>query len=85
MNEQQLVLIQTVMEMIGGTIDNYDADPHHAPARWVLNNWWHTLNGVLQLEVGNQFDSSLNSREATDQTESEKRNQDIQPNKSFEV
>lgn len=74
MNEQQLTLIQTVMEMIGGTIDNYDKDPHHAPAKWLLNNWWHTLNGVLVLEsqVGDQFDSKANSLEATDQTESEK-------------
>ena len=74
MNEQQIVLIQTVMEMIGGTIDNYDADPHHAPARWVLNNWWHTLNGVLVLEsqVGNQGDSSACSLETADHSESEK-------------
>jgi hypothetical protein len=85
MNEQQLILIQTVMEMIGGTIDNYDADPHHAPARWLLNNWWHTLNGVLRLEVGNQFDSNPNSFEATDEAESKKRDEDIQPDESFEV
>ena len=85
MNEQQLILIQTVMEMIGGTIDNYDADPHHAPARWVLNNWWHTLNGVLQLEVRNQFDSKAHSLEATDHTESEKGHQHIESDESFKV
>jgi len=77
MNKQQLTLIQAVMEMIGGTIDNYDSDPHHAPARWLLNNWWHTLNGVLELEVGNHCDSKLNSFEPTDQTESEKRDEDV--------
>ena len=85
MNQQQIELVTVVMEMIGGTIDNYDADPHHAPARWVLNNWWHTLNAVLALEVGDHFDSKANSLEATDQTESEKGHEDVQTDETFEV
>lgn len=73
MNEQQLTLIQAVMEMISGTIDNYDNDPHHAPARWLLNNWWHTLNGVLELEIRDHANSKSDSFKATDEAESKKR------------
>ena len=36
-------------------------------------------------EIRNHRDSKLNSLEATDKTESKKRDQDIQPNESFEV
>ena len=71
MNEKARVLIETVMDMISGTLDNMSKDEFHAPAPWLLENWWCTLNASLQ--VGDQLDSSLNSREATDQTESEKR------------
>ena len=70
MDERARVLIETVMEMVSGTLDNMAKDEFHAPAPWLLENWWHTLNASLQ--VGNQLDSSLNSREATDQTESKK-------------
>ena len=72
MNQKQIDLVTIVMEMIGGTIDNMAEDPFHAPADWVLNNWWHTLNAVLSLQVGDHCDSKLNSFEPTDQTESEK-------------
>lgn len=70
MNEEQVHLVSVVMEMIGGTIDNMEKDEFHAPAMWVLDNWWHTLNAVLK--VGNHADSKANSLEATDQAESEK-------------
>ena len=87
MNQKQIDLVCVVMEMIGGTIDNYDEDPHHAPARWLLNNWWNTLNAVLALEseVGDHADSKLNSFEATDKAESEKRDEDVQTDDPFEV
>ena len=49
MNQKQIDLVCVVMEMIGGTIDNMDEDHIHAPAKWLLNNWWHTLNTVLSL------------------------------------
>tara|TARA_Y100000004_G_scaffold188840_1_gene243590 strand:- start:1726 stop:1905 length:180 start_codon:yes stop_codon:yes gene_type:complete len=47
MNGRQIMLIQAVQEMIGGTIDLYDADPTHAPAKWLLENWWNTLEVAL--------------------------------------
>ena len=83
MNERAAVLVGTVMEMIDGTLATMEKDPFHAPAAWLLENWWHALNAALQ--VGNQLHSSLNSREATDQTASEKRDEDVQPDKPFKV
>ena len=47
MNGRQIVLIQAVQEMIGGTLDLYDQDPTHAPAKWLLENWWNTLEVAL--------------------------------------
>lgn len=47
MNGRQIMLIQAVQEMIGGTIDMYDVDPTHAPAKWLLENWWNTLEVAL--------------------------------------
>ena len=85
MNQEQQDLIAVVMEMISGTLNHYDEDPHHAPAKWLLMNWWHTLNAVLNLQVGNQFDSKANSLEPTDHTESKKGHQHIEPDESFKV
>lgn len=53
MNEKQIDLICIVMEMIGETIDHYDKDEYHAPAPWLLNNWWATLNSVLAISSSN--------------------------------
>ncbi len=47
MNARQILLIQAVQEMIGGTLDLYDVDPSHAPAKWLLENWWNTLEAAL--------------------------------------
>ena len=80
MTEEQVDLVTVVMEMIGGTIDNYEEDPYHAPARWLLNNWWHTLNAVLALQVRDHADSKPYSFEAADKTESEKGHKDVQSN-----
>jgi len=83
MNEKEQILVETVMDMINGTLDTMKADEFHAPAPWILENWWHTLNAALQ--VGNHADSKANSFKATDQTESEKRDKNIQPDESFKV
>jgi hypothetical protein len=83
MNEKARVLIETVMDMINGTLDTMKSDEFHAPAPWLLENWWCTLNAALQ--VRDHLDNKANSFEATDQTESEKRDQNIQPDESFEV
>jgi hypothetical protein len=82
-NEKARVLIETVMDMINGTLDTMKADEFHAPAPWLLENWWCTLNAALQ--VGNHADSKTYSFEATDQTESEKRDEHVQTDESFEV
>jgi hypothetical protein len=50
MNEKQRELLQVVMEMISGTCDNMDEDPYHAPAKWLLENWWASLNAILELD-----------------------------------
>ena len=75
MNEKEQILVETVMDMLSGTAENMIRDPYHAPALWLIENWWHTLNAALQ--VGNQFNSKAYSLEATDHTESEKRDQDV--------
>jgi len=46
MNEKQLALIETLQDMINGTLDTYEKDPHHAPAKWLLENWWCTLEAI---------------------------------------
>jgi len=75
MNDQERTLIETVMDMISGTLDIYEKDASHAPASWLLENWWCTLNAALQ--VGNHGNSKTHSLEATDQTESEKGDKDV--------
>ena len=76
MLESQRVLIETVMDMINGTLEHYERDPHHAPAAWLLENWWCTLNAALQ--VRDHADSKPYSFEAADKTESEKGHKDVQ-------
>jgi len=76
MNEKAKTLIETVMDMINGTLEHYERDPHHAPAAWLLENWWCTLNAALQ--VRDHADSKADSFEAADKTESEKGNKDVQ-------
>lgn len=83
MNEKEQILVETVMDMLSGTAENMIRDPYHAPALWLIENWWHTLNAALQ--VGNHADSKADSFKATDEAESKKRDEDIQPNKTFKV
>jgi len=83
MNEKEQILVETVMDMLSGTAENMIRDPYHAPALWLIENWWHTLNAALQ--VGNHADSKADSFKATDEAESKKRDEDIQPDESFKV
>jgi hypothetical protein len=46
LNDKQLALIETLQDMISGTLDTYEKDPHHAPAKWLLENWWCTLEAI---------------------------------------
>jgi len=64
MNQKQIDLVSVVMEMIGGTIDNMDEDQFHAPAKWVLNNWWHTLNAVLTISCQSSSEETESSQES---------------------
>jgi len=85
-NEKARHLVTVVMEMIDGTLITMEEDEFHAPARWLLENWWHALNAALaSSEVGNHGNSKSNSLEPTDQTESEKRDEHIQADETFEV
>ena len=47
MNDKQQELLSAVMDMISDTLDNYEKDEHHAPAAWLLENWWNTLQVIL--------------------------------------
>jgi hypothetical protein len=86
MNEKARHLIAVVMEMIDGTLITMEEEPFHAPAPWLLENWWNALNAALAVsEVGDHLDNKTYSLEATDQTESEKRNEDVQTDEAFEV
>jgi hypothetical protein len=64
MNQKQIDLVCVVMEMIGGTIDNMDEDQFHAPAKWVLDNWWHTLNAVLTISCQSSSEETESSQES---------------------
>jgi len=83
MLEQQRVLIETVMDMINGTLEHYERDPHHAPAAWLLENWWCTLNAALQ--VRDHADSKPYSFKPTDEAESKKRDEDVQSDEGFKA
>jgi len=70
MHAEARILIETVMDMISGTLDTYASDPHHAPAAWLLENWWCTLNAALQ--VRDESQGCSNSFETTDHSKREK-------------
>jgi len=46
LNEKQLHLIQGVQDIINGILENMEKDPYHAPADWLLENMWATLEAV---------------------------------------
>ncbi len=50
LNEKQLLLIRGVMDSINATLEMYQKDATHAPADWILENWWTTLSVVITLE-----------------------------------
>lgn len=50
MNKKQVELIKVVMDMISHSCELMEQDIFHAPPKWILENWWHTLNAVLKLE-----------------------------------
>ena len=56
MNDKQISLMKVVMEMISDTLDTYEKDEHHAPAAWLLENWWATLQCVLNLSSSSLYE-----------------------------
>lgn len=46
LNEKQLHLIQGVQDILNGILENMEKDEFHAPAPWLLENLWATLEAV---------------------------------------
>ena len=56
MTERALLLVEVVMDMISGSCDMMEEDEFHAPAKWLMENWWATLNLVRsELTSSNPF------------------------------
>lgn len=47
MNEQERVLVETVMDMISHAAEMMLKDPYYATPAWIIENWWHTLNAAI--------------------------------------
>ena len=59
MNEKQFELIKVVMDMIDGTLNSMKEDEFFAPADWILENWWATLNAALVISSSSLFEETL--------------------------
>ena len=59
MNEKQFELIKVVMDMIDGTLNSMKKDEFFAPADWILENWWATLNAALVISSSDLFEETL--------------------------
>ena len=46
MTERAVLLVEVVMDMIDGSCDTMDKDEFYAVPKWILENWWATLNLV---------------------------------------
>jgi hypothetical protein len=45
------------MDMIDGTLNSMKEDEFFAPADWILENWWATLNAALAISSNPSEDS----------------------------
>lgn len=61
MCEKEFILIQGVMDSINATLEHYERDPAFAPADWILENWWATLNAALTLESSSSTEQEFPS------------------------
>lgn len=50
LNEKQNWLIMGVQDTINGILENMRKDPFYAPADWILENLWNTLQAVRDME-----------------------------------
>lgn len=46
MTERAVLLVEVVMDMIDGSCNTMDEDEFYAVPKWILENWWATLNLV---------------------------------------
>lgn len=46
MTARALLLVEVVMDMIDGSCNTMDQDEFYAVPKWILENWWATLNLV---------------------------------------
>lgn len=46
MTERALLLVEVIMDMISGACDTMEEDQFYAPPKWLMENWWATLNLV---------------------------------------
>ncbi len=64
MNEKQLELIETVMDMVSHTAEMMLKDEFYAPPAWIIENWWHTLNAVLKISYSTSEAPTESSQES---------------------
>ena len=43
---EALALIQGAQDIINGILENMERDAYHAPADWLLENLWNTLEAA---------------------------------------
>ena len=47
------------MDSINATLENYERDATFAPADWILENWWCTLEAVITSFSSSPFEETL--------------------------
>ena len=50
LNERQWELLCSIQDMLGGILQNMDIDEYHAPAPWLLENLWHSIEAIKGME-----------------------------------
>ena len=50
MNERQWELLCSIQDILGGILQNMDRDAYHAPAPWLLENLWHSIEAIKGME-----------------------------------
>lgn len=50
MNERQWELLCSIQDILSGILQNMDRDAYHAPAPWLLENLWHSIEAIKGME-----------------------------------
>lgn len=69
MTARAVLLIEVVMDMISGSCDMMEKDEFHAPPKWIMENWWATLN-LVRGELTSSSPSEEPSAPSADSPES---------------